>query len=179
MSTPKIKPVNSATFTTCMEQLQEGYVASIAATAGCLVEIVDRDMYGMDVTFVRLPTTAGAEEDILWAQLKNTTTKKPDQSKTTFGYQFRKATNLRQLAKARSRPKAVLLVMVTDSDQSLWTSGTHHELRTLNCCYWAYLEGSSVPPGVAKPTVQIPTINIFDAGALSHLMDTLGRGTPP
>jgi hypothetical protein len=44
-----------------MEQLQEGYVASIAATAGCVMNPVARDVYGMDVMFIR--TRSSDEEE--------------------------------------------------------------------------------------------------------------------
>ena len=82
-----IQPVNHATFTQCMEQLQEGYVFSVAATAGCLVEVVQRDRCGIDVTFVR-PRGSTVEEVSVQAQLKNTTIIEPDPSKHTFPYKF-------------------------------------------------------------------------------------------
>lgn len=175
---PRIKPVNATTFTVCMEQLQEAYVTSIAATAGCLVEVVQRDVYGMDVTFIR-PGGPAAEEAILWAQLKNTTIIRPNPARPTFSFQLRKSSYLAQLVKPRTRPKAILLVMATDPDQSLWTLGDHDSLSVFNCCYWAYLENMPVDPAVAKPSVAVPTANIFTAEALTHLMDTLGQGNPP
>lgn len=175
---PRIKPVNATTFTECMEQLQEAYVTSIASTAGCLVEVINRDRYGMDVTFVR-PGGPAAEEAILWAQLKNTTTIKPNPGKPSFSFQLQKSSYLVHLAKQRTRPKAILVVMVTDPDQSLWAIGDHHSLSIFHCCYWAYLENMSVNPAVAKPSVTVPTANVFTAEALTHLMDTLGQGKQP
>ena len=64
-----IQPVDSTTFSVCMEQLQEGYVLSVAATAGCLVETVQRDIYGLDIRFVR-QRGSNLEETSLHAQLK-------------------------------------------------------------------------------------------------------------
>lgn len=173
----KVRAVDDITFTTCMEQLQEAYVTSIASTAGCIIEVVRRDLYGMDVSFLR-PNSQGHEESILWAQLKNTTTIRPDAAKEHFSYRLKKRRYLEALAKLRSRPKAVLLVMVTDPDQSIWAVGDHDMLAIRNCCYWTYIEGHAVDTGVESPTVNVPTRNIFDAAALTMLMDTLGRGNP-
>ena len=53
MSTQGIQPVYRDTFTQCTEQLQDGYVLNFAATAGCLVEPVVRDVLGLDVMFVK------------------------------------------------------------------------------------------------------------------------------
>jgi hypothetical protein len=69
-----IRPVDGRTFTAMMEQLQEGYVASVAACAGCTMEPIPKDLYGFDVRLVRPGRRAGDEEVALNVQLKNTTT---------------------------------------------------------------------------------------------------------
>lgn len=171
-----IMPVDGDTFTTCMEQLQEAYVTSVASTAGCLVEVKKRDVYGIDIELVR-PSNAYQEESILFAQLKNTTTIKPNPANESFSYKFKKRKYLEHLTKARSRPKAILLVMVTDREQARWTYGDHESLSIVNCCYWHYLEGLPIGAGVQSPSVRVPTANMFDADALIHLMDTLGNGS--
>jgi hypothetical protein len=174
----KIVPVHADTFTTCMEQLQVGYVTAVAATAGYLVQTIDRDYFGVDVQFVR-PADGLDQEKLLWAQLKCTTSFKPDPTKAEFGFQFSRRKNLEQLAKTRSRPKAILLVMTTDPVQAGWTSGDHDQLAIVNCCYWVHLEGHQIADGVEKPSVRVPTKQIFDAAALISLMDTLGVGATP
>jgi hypothetical protein len=160
-----------------MEQLQEGYVAAVAATAGCLLETVKRDVWGVDIQIVR-PMGSLIQEQMIFAQLKNTTTFKPDPSKANFSYQFRARQHLEHLTKPRSRPKAILLVMVTRPDQSLWTSGDHDTLTVAHCCYWANLEGQSIKEGVQKPSVQVPTGNQFTAEALLAMFDRLDKGEP-
>jgi hypothetical protein len=65
----RIEAIDDRTFTDLMEQLQEGYVASVAATAGCAVERIPRDIYGFDVRLVR-PMPPGEEEITILAQLK-------------------------------------------------------------------------------------------------------------
>jgi len=158
-----------------MEQLQEGYVTSVAATAGCSAEFIRRDIYGFDVRLVR-PQDPGTQEVAVMAQLKNTTTLKPDPAKPWFSYQFDKRENLLRLTEPRKDPKAILLVMVTTPGQKSWTECDHESLVLRHCCYWAYLEGQAVRPDVRSPTVHVPTINIFDSVALGEIMDKLDQG---
>lgn len=122
-----VKAVIENTFTDCMEQLQEGYVASVAATAGCSMNPISRDTYGMDVLLVRLGSNGG-EEVSIYLQLKNTTTIKPDPSKQHFSYQFKKRRYLEQLVLPRTTIKAFLVVMATKPDQRMWTTATHDQL---------------------------------------------------
>jgi hypothetical protein len=173
----RVEAVDERTFTELMEQLQEGYVASVAATAGCAVEPIRRDIYGFDVRLIR-PTPPGVEEITLMAQLKNTTTVKPDPSRDFFSHQLRKREYLEDLAAPRKGVKAVLLVMATSPAQQQWTESDHEFMTVRHCCYWVNLEGYSVDQSVASPTVRIPTANMFDSQALTTIMDKLGRGEP-
>ena len=158
-----------------MEQLQEGYVFSVAATAGCLVQRVDRDAYGVDVMFVR-PRGSDLEEISLFAQLKATTTVTPNPKKESFGFRFNHRRHFDNLAKTRSTIKAILLVLVTYPEQSKWTAGDHGSLSVRKCCYWVNLEGQE--NAATKPTVQVPTNQIFSADALQHLLDRIERNEP-
>jgi hypothetical protein len=159
-----------------MEQLQEGYVNAVAATAGCSVEIARRDKHGFDLLILRDPRIGG-EEASMWVQLKNTT-KAFDASKPTFSYQFSKRDSFDRLARFRSSPKAILIVMKTSPIQTAWTVGDHDYLRVHHCCYWASLEGRSATAGVESPSVRLSTANVFDAPALTRLMDKLELGEP-
>ena len=174
VSTQRIQPVCYRTFTRCMEQLQEGYVLSVAATAGCTVEPVQRDINGVDLMIIR--QRPQLEEISLYAQLKNTTTKTPDPDKPSFGFQFRHRAHFDRLAIERSTIKAVLLVMVTDPDQSKWTAAHHESLSVRKCCYWVNLEGQQST--AEQPTVRVPTDQVFSALALSALLERIERGEP-
>lgn len=171
-----IEPVDTTTFSTCMEQLQEGYVLSVAATAGCLVESVQRDIYGLDVRFVR-QRGSSLEETSLHAQLKNTTTTSPDPLKPTFPFQFKHRRHFDHLTKARATIKAILIVMVTEPDQSKWSQGDHSSLSVRKCCYWANLEGHETE--AMYPTVQVPTNQIFSSDALNGILDRIEMGQSP
>jgi hypothetical protein len=172
----RIDPVDADSFTAFMEQLQEGYVTSVAATAGCAVEFMRRDIYTLDALIIR-SLDRDRQEVSLMAQLKCTTTKgEQDPARPSFGYQFKRRKDFERLAMPRKDPKALLLVMVTCPVQADWTSATHSALTTRHCCYWVSLEGKTVRPGVQSPSVQVPTANMFDSGALSDIMDKLDRG---
>ncbi|MGW9308826.1 DUF4365 domain-containing protein [Saccharomonospora azurea] len=172
----KIKPVIDRTFTDCMEQLQEGYVCAVAATAGCTVEALRRDLFGGDLLITRDGKTAHDQEVSLLLQLKNTTTVRPDPDKETFSYQLKKREYFDRLAAPRKHPKLLLVVMTTSPNQTEWTKGTHDSLEVQYCCYWRSLEGEQAADGVQKPTVRIPTRNVFDAVALTDILDRLDRG---
>lgn len=171
-----IEAVDDQTVTEMMEQLQEGYVTSVAATAGCNVEIIRKDNWGIDAQFIRPPLTPVEQESMLYAQLKCTTQTAPDPTKDFFSYQFTKRRYLEQLAKYRSYPKAILIVMTAPTNQHDWTEVDHSGMFTRRCCYWVHLEGREVDTTVAKPTVRIPTKNRFDALALTDILDRADRG---
>ena len=175
-SNKQIQPVHAASFTEMMEQLQEGYVASVAATAGCAVQVIRRDIFGFDVLLVRPGETPSHQEVSLYVQLKCTTTTKPDPANPHFSYQLKKREYFDRLAARRSSPKALLVVMVTSPRQTEWSGATHDELRVSHCCYWVSLEGQTARPGVQQPTVHVPTSHIFDAMALTEILDKLDRG---
>ena len=175
MSAQRIRPAHARTFTQCMEQLQEGYVLSVAATAGCLVERRDRDVDGVDLMLVR-SRGPKLEEASLYAQLKCTTTLRPDPQKPSFAYKFRHRAHFDHLAKERSAIKAILLVMVTDPEQSRWSVGDHESLTVRRCCYWVNLEGQESTANT--PTVRVPTDQGFSAVALAELLDRIERREP-
>lgn len=171
----RVRPVSPETFTTCMEQLQEGYVASVAATAGCLFDPVSRDYFGMDAMLIR--SGASDEEEIsVYVQLKSTTTAKPDPSRDSFSFQFKHRDHMQRLVNPRKGVKAILVVMVTHPEQARWARGDHESLTLLHCCYWVSLEGRTVAPGVQRPTIRIPTANVFTPDALTEILDKLERG---
>ncbi|WP_329789156.1 DUF4365 domain-containing protein [Lentzea sp. DG1S-22] len=170
-----IRPVIESSFTECMEQLQEGYVFAVAATAGCTVEVTKRDIYGTDIRIIRPAAEVNGEEITVLAQLKNTTTVRPDPQKDFFSYQLKKREYFDKLAMPRRGPKAILIVMATTPVQADWTKGSHESLELQYCCYWRSLEGETAADGVKSPTVRIPTANVFDASALTEILDRLDR----
>ncbi|MEU5795245.1 DUF4365 domain-containing protein [Streptomyces sp. NPDC047813] len=171
-----IEAVDSRHVTQMMEQLQQGYIKSVAATAGLAVEVVPVDVYGYDVRLIRPPRDHTDEESAVLAQLKCTTQIVPDPTREFFSYQFTKRQYFDHLAKARKYPKAILIVMTAPQRQADWTEVTHDGLWTKRSCYWVSLEGTQADPSVKKPTVRIPTKNRVDADALTNILDKIDRG---
>lgn len=169
-----IEAVDSRTLTDCMEQLQEAYVMSVASTAGCSVTNVTRDMYGVDLELVR-SFPPPREEISVKAQLKSTTRIAVSPDRDYISYQFSKREYLERLSGIRRHSKYILIVMAVNPRQSYWTDSSHDHLRLRHCCYWICLEGRSVPEA-AKPSIRIPKRNIFDANALSVILDKADRG---
>src|ERR1700738_2635070 len=83
-----IQAVRPRTVTRMMEQLQEGYVSSVAASAGCSAEVIGKDTFGVDVQFIRPAPTHLEQEGLLFAQLKCTTQVVPDRDTKSFQYRF-------------------------------------------------------------------------------------------
>ncbi|OEV11097.1 DUF4365 domain-containing protein [Streptomyces nanshensis] len=171
-----IEPVDPKTFTGMMEQLQEGYIASVAATVGCTIQTITKDYSGTDLHLIRPPRTALEEETMVYAQLKSTTTIYPDAGKDFFSYQFTKRQYFDHMVKPRKLIKAILIVMTMSPRQADWTTADHEGLLTRRSCYWACLEGVEAPSHVQKPTVRIPTKNLLDARSLSSILDRIERG---
>ncbi|MFF7318693.1 DUF4365 domain-containing protein [Streptomyces albogriseolus] len=174
--TSHIDAVDMRYVTQMMEQLQQGYIKSVAATAGLIAEIVSVDVYGYDLRLIRPPRHSMEEESALIAQLKCTTQIVPDQSRDYFSYQFTKRQYFDHLAKPRKYPKAILIVMTAPPRQAEWTEVTHDGLWTRRSCFWVSLENKQVDPSVQKPTVHIPTKNRVDAQSLSEILDKVDRG---
>ncbi|ASQ96491.1 MULTISPECIES: DUF4365 domain-containing protein [Streptomyces] len=161
-----------------MEQLQEGYMQSIAATAGCLFIKQERDMYGMDAMLVRPSSDPLGEETSFYVQLKSTTQISPRASAASFSYRFEQRSYMERLARPRKGIKSLLVVMAVPKGQLDWTSAQHSHLEVRQACYWASLEGSEIPEGVEKPYARISTVNLFNAEALSAIMTKIERGEP-
>ncbi|MFJ4869460.1 DUF4365 domain-containing protein [Streptomyces sp. NPDC088757] len=171
------EPVDRRTFTTCMEQLQEGYMQSVAATAGCLFIKQGRDMFGMDAMLVRTSSDPLGEEASFYVQMKSTTQLTVNGEAESFGYRFEKRDYMERLVRPRLGMKSLLVVMAIPKGQAEWTRTAHTHLEVKQACYWLNLEGMTVP-AVERPYVRIPTANLFNAEALTAIMGKIERGEP-
>jgi hypothetical protein len=92
------------THTQAMEQLQDGYVASVAASAGALAEFVTRDMHKYDVELIRQPDIT-VEQAAVRLQLKSTTMIRPKQGDTHIKFRFKNRPDFNSLA-CHARPSS-------------------------------------------------------------------------
>lgn len=170
--------VNPRTFTDAMEQLQESYVSAVAATAGVAVQNVYRDLHRYDLELVRQPS-ASVEEVSVKAQLKSTTSISVKPGATHFDYRFESRSAFDSLAMIRTSIKHILIVMLVDRDQSRWSEVDDQAMLTRRACYWVNLEGHAAPERPLKPVVSVPRANLFDANALTGILNRIEAGGTP
>jgi len=173
---PDLIRVDERTHTDAMEQLQEAYVGAVASTAAVAAQFVPRDYYGFDVEFMRLLDTS-AEEVSVRAQLKSTTKLKFSADGRSFSYQFESRAAFDNLVKARSTQKNILVLMLVHHDQNKWTYAHQRALLVRHCCLWLNMEGMT--SAASWPTVSVPTANVFDAAALTGILDRIENGGTP
>lgn len=163
------------TFTDAMEQLQEGYVSAVAATCGVSAQWTRRDYHKYDVELVRQPDSS-VEDVSVRVQMKSTTGITVPTGASRFSYQFQSRAAYDSLVMARSGPKHILVLMVVHQDQSRWTYAHHRAMLLRHCCYWLSMEGMS--SAAERPTVSVPTANVFNAAALTGILDRIEGGQP-
>lgn len=169
--------VRQRLYTQVMEQLQEGYVAAVAASAGAVAEFRRRDVHKFDVELSRQDDVS-QEEVAVRVQLKSTTQVRPQKGSANFSFRFKTRADFDSLALPRSVQPHILVVMVVGKDQSTWARASHDELAVSHCCYWTSLVGQVAPARPQQPVVDVPTANIFDAAALTGILDRIERGDP-
>lgn len=54
------------------------------------------------------------------------------------------------------------------------TYSHHRGMIVRHCCYWLSMEGMS--SAAQKPTVSVPTANVFNAAALTGILDRIEGG---
>lgn len=178
MPSSQLTKVVGRTFTDAMEQLQEGYVSSIAATAGVAVQNVSRDLHKFDLELVRQPDIT-QEEVSVKAQLKATTGVSIKPGDDHFKYRFKSRDAFDSLAMRRGVVKHILIVMLVHPNQHNWSYAHHRAMLTRHACYWAYLEGQVAPATPKAPVVEVPLANIFNAVSLSGILDRIEVGGTP
>lgn len=167
-------------YTLDMEQLQEGYVAAVAATAGVEAEFPGGDRNKYDVELKRQDSTDVDEVNVR-LQLKATGTARFMNSKDPsvgrcLSYQFQALDDFEALTMAGRTIKHLLVVMIVGPEQHAWTEATEDHLKTRKCCYWVNMEGEQARPGVLRPTVHLPVSQVFDADAITGILDRIERG---
>lgn len=163
------------TFTDAMEQLQEGYVGAVAATSGVSAQWTSRDNHKYDVELVRQPDSS-VEDISVRAQMKSTTSIVVPAGASKFSYQFESREAFDSLAMARTGPKHILILMVVHRDQNRWTYSHHRAMLLRHCCYWLNLEGMTST--AQRPTVSVPTANVFNAAVLTGILNRIEGGQP-
>lgn len=172
----KLIKVDERTHTDAMEQLQEAYVGAVASTAGVSVQPVARDNFKYDLEFMRQPDPS-KEEVSIRAQLKSTTQLKFSADGLSFSYQFESRAAFDDLVMVRTTQKRILVLMLVHHDQNRWTYVHPRAMLLRHCCLWLYMEGMT--SAAEAPTVSVPCANVFDAAALTGILDRIEKGGTP
>ena len=77
----------------------------------------------------------------------------------------------------RSTQKRILVLMLVHHNQNEWTYAHPRALLLRHCCLWLSMEGMT--SAADQPTVSVPTANVFDASALTGILDRLENGGTP
>ena len=172
-----ITPVHGGTFTALLEQLQEGYVSAVAATAGCSINFFRHDTFGMDALIVRHKDEA--RETHLYVQLKCTTTVPAGSAPESFTFSFKSDSQVDHLRAPVGASPPILIVMLAHPEQAKWTEGSHDSLTVRHSCYWKNV--ASAPPDETGSdlSVRINRSQRFDAESLIAIMDRIEMGGEP
>jgi hypothetical protein len=154
-------------------------VASLLTSGGCtgwvLYQLFD---YGTDVGLRAVDVRDGRYEDsgeVIDVQLRSTTRAivrddviAYDLDASTFEYLRRGPV---------SRPR-ILVLMVMPEAAGEWVDQDETELRLRRCAYWLSLRGAERSSATSSVRISIPRANVFDAVALTRLLDRRYRGEP-
>lgn len=173
-----IQPLHEGTFTAMQEQLQEGFVYAVAASAGCSVNVHRRDTFGVDVLITQ-HRDSDEFETHLFAQLKCTTTVRAGADVGDFVFSFRHQRQVQNLQRNPFGLPAILIVMVAHPEQANWTSGDHDSLTVRHSCYWKYVAGADPGETGSELSVRMHRAQLFDSAALLGIMDRIRQGGTP
>ena len=171
-----VAPVHDGTFTSMMEQLQIAYVEAVAATAGCTMNVMNRDTFALDALIVR--HRDNEDETHLWVQLKNTT-KVPVAQEGEFTFAFNHARQLDRLRRMAGGSPVLLLVMVSPPSQASWTHGTQAAQTIQHSGSWKNDATADQEETRSELSVRVSRLQVFDAPSLLSIMDRIERGEQP
>ncbi len=159
-----------------MEALQESYVRGVAAAAGCIVARPEIDE-GVDLIMRHTHAQHGGDQVArLEVQLKATATRVADDGKSVSTIVSRDRYDYFRSADP-SFGKILVIMHLPESPDS-WCLSTPDALLIRHRAYWVNLEGAQ-ERNTNSVTVNIPTTNVFDDGALCSIMERIGRGERP
>lgn len=145
------------------ERLSRVYAHAVAARAGYLTAVYDKDQDGID-----LRIQAGGEmRPAIELQLKATV----NLAATDDGY-FRFPLKRRNydLLRIETQTPRLLVVLDLPRDESRWMTITADELVLRRRAYWLNLKGMDKTTNRISVTVRIPEQNVFNPESLQALM---------
>jgi hypothetical protein len=158
-----------------MESLSRAYLQAVAAHAGVnvLYQLFD---YGTDVSLRAVDVRDGRYEDageVVDVQLRSTTRAIVRDDAIAYDLDVRTYEYLRRSPANRPR---ILVLLVMPEVEAEWLAQDEAELRLRRCAYWLSLREADPSGAASSVRVSIPRTNVFDAPALTQLLDRRYRG---
>ena len=145
------------------ERLSVGYVALVAARAGCMLQDVHVDRDSIDVTI----RPVSGEPVCIDAQLKATSTADREDDNLLFDLPIKNYNDLRSHIVGNAR---ILIVLDLHHDSEQWTSFEGESLVTRRLAYWTDLYGEPATTNLHTKRVRLPFERPFTPTGLRHLM---------
>jgi hypothetical protein len=158
-----------------MEGLSRAYLQAVAAQAGVnvLFQLFD---YGTDVSLRAVDVRDGQYEDAgeaIDVQLRSTTRAIVRDDAIAYDLDVRTYEYLRRSPVSGPR---ILVLLVMPEAEGEWLVQNEAELRLRRCAYWLSLRGADPSSAASSVRVSIARANVFDATALTQLLDRRYRG---
>lgn len=158
------------------EQFSYAYVRAVAALAGVGVMKPEVDDDSVDLCFKKKGGRGAGRSPQLDAQIKCTAS--APLSGVTIGYPL-KIKNYDDLRPTDVCIARILILVIVPDDLVEWSSQSEEELLLRRCGYWISLRGEPEIPNEATKTVHIPRTAVFGVGALTDILERIGRREQP
>ena len=151
------------------EALSRAYVHAVAARAGYVTAVYEKDLDGIDLRI----QAGGAMRPALELQLKAT---------VNFGeprdgcFHFPLKRRNYDLLRVETQTPRLLVVLDLPKDEREWVTLTEDELVMRRRAYWLNLRGFEETENRSSVTVRIPGGNLFDVASLHGLMEQSREG---
>lgn len=159
--------------TAAQEQFSKAFVTAVASLAGCAAAEPWPDHDSIDWTLsCRLPP----RRPKLDLQVKSTSTPSAEEGHIRYAL---KRKNYDELIPTDLLAPRLLVLVVVPSQPAAWLSMSSDSLVLRHCAYWASLRGLPPTENDRSVTVEVPRANLFDAEALTRLMQVINEGGVP
>ena len=151
------------------ELLSIAYAHAVAARAGYVTAVYEKDRHGIDMRI----QAGGSMRPALELQLKATINLRDvDDDYFSFPLPRRNYDLLRE----ESQTPCLLVVLDLPNDQEQWMTVTEDELVIRHRAYWLNLLGWDETTNSSRVSVRIPKQNVFDVAGLQALIEQSRTG---
>ena|SRR6185503_19231279 len=159
-------------------ELSYAYLHAVAARArmACAEAHRHEDNSGVDARLVSWGPFENSyfTEAYINVQLKATIAQPADDGHR-YSYFLRGVERYKKLCEEPRMIPRILVVMFLPEDSGEWLSHTEERLALRRCAYWTSLLGAPETANRDGQTIYIPKANVFDATALTVLMNRIAR----